>query len=72
MSMSRKDYEAIARAIEYVHGTAEILPKLHKEKVVGIRHGAADAARRIADYLASDNPRFDRSRFLRACGISGE
>lgn len=26
-------------------------------------------ARRLADYFATDNGRFDRRRFLRACGV---
>ena len=25
---------------------------------------------KLADYLATQNPRFDRSRFMRACGLT--
>lgn len=28
-------------------------------------------AERLADRLAKDNPRFDRKRFLEACGVEG-
>ena len=52
--MTRKHYIAIAKAI------AELdLPKPNKAAV-------ADT---IADCCQADNPRFDRARFLAACGI---
>ncbi len=31
-----------------------------------------DMAEKLADYFASDNPRFDRERFLTACGVEVE
>ncbi len=33
-----------------------------------ILFGATLAADRIAEVLAADNPRFDRDRFMEACG----
>jgi hypothetical protein len=52
--MTRKDYELIARVIRY----AEI------DERAGDR-----IARDFAYALAKDNPRFDRARFLKACGV---
>lgn len=56
--MSRKDYEAIAeqfRTEREVGGEAPTLDRL---------------AYRIADVLAQDNERFNRARFLAACGVA--
>jgi len=55
--MTRKDYELIAKAIR----CASAAP--------GYAARNSFAAFAIADALASDNPRFDRERFLKACGI---
>lgn len=52
MSMSRKHYVAIARAVD-----------LADNKV--------DVAYNLASIFANDNPRFDRARFLEACGVLG-
>lgn len=64
--MTRKDYVAIAAAIN--------------KRVDGVNYGSAredaaalDALQRasidIAATMANDNPAFDRSRFLKACGV---
>ena len=56
--MTRKHYVAIAeilRARKGIWSTAELARK--------------DIAERIADTMANDNPRFDRARFLKACGV---
>lgn len=67
MSMSKKDYQAIARAI---HGTRRnvvetetkhLAPRELAEWAIG------NVASRVADVLAADNPRFDRGLFLEAC-----
>lgn len=62
--MSRKDYEAIAAALKdealslsHVDGASTCVPAI---------------AARLATVFADDNPRFDRARFLAACGIEGE
>lgn len=57
--MTRKDYELIAAAIKATK------PPSH--------HQAADqqhewTASTLADALGRDNPRFDRERFIKACG----
>ena len=59
---SRKDYEALAKAIRFA-------------KPETIEEDASTKLTReiIADHMARhfqiDNPRFDRERFLNACGV---
>ena len=55
--MTRKDYVAIAQILatrKNIWSTAELARQ--------------DIAEMIADYMAG-NPRFDRARFLKACGV---
>ena len=61
--MTRKDYELIAAATRDALHSAR---PWSEDKEEGIRL----TARSIADALAADNPRFDRSRFLAACGVA--
>jgi hypothetical protein len=54
--MNRKDYELIAKVIANSQGLT--------------RKGVIDTlARRMAEALQADNPRFDRVRFLEACEV---
>jgi hypothetical protein len=53
--MTRKDYKLIAEVIAVSwFGSAEL---------------KADLVNNLADKLAEDNPRFDATRFLTACGV---
>lgn len=62
---TRKDYELIARGIEYA---SNAVPKTdHRTHTAG-KAALAHAAGCIADLL-EENPRFDRVRFLKDCGI---
>lgn len=72
--MTNKDYKAIARSI---NGSTVLMPPLNlsltdNEKDVWIT-GSKDQLRQIAmdlcEVMHRDNPRFDRERFLKACGI---
>lgn len=55
--MTKKHYEAIARILAIDTGyTREV----------------AIIAERLADYFAQDNPRFQRYRFLQACGLESK
>lgn len=55
--MTKKHYAAIAAIMSEVHDDYRF-------------DGAVDAmARRMADYFKSENPRFDRDRFIAACGL---
>ena len=54
--MTKKDFELIAEVIGKAwHGSADT---------------RADIANAFADELESTNPRFDRARFLTACGVN--
>lgn len=57
--MTKKDYELIAKAISRV--TAMPAP---------YRYGGQYSALALADVLGKDNPRFDKERFLKACGYT--
>lgn len=69
--MTRKDYEAIAAAIRAEHDAWRIEKPEDDAKM----HQAASLtcgyiAQRIAEVMARDNRRFDRARFLKACGVA--
>jgi hypothetical protein len=61
MAMSKKDYVAIAKAVSR---TVADDPD-HRAKRVCLEA----LANRLAFDMALDNPRFDRERFLTACGV---
>lgn len=60
--MTRKDYVLIA----------DTFAKFQKIQDLDqtINWTGADLARNLADVLQGDNPRFDRARFLDACGVN--
>lgn len=66
--MTRKDYILIAKAIT---DTQKRINEHHAD-LVGTRldmlKGVRKAAAHLADALAADNPRFDSTVFLTACG----
>jgi hypothetical protein len=65
--MTRKDYVMIAAAIRDAReAVAMELGEHHSRHVADA--AMRDAANYIADGCKADNPRFDRSRFLAACG----
>jgi hypothetical protein len=55
--MTRKDYQLIAEVLNY--SLDAIIDDMALEAL----------ASNFADELALDNPRFDRARFLAACGV---
>lgn len=61
---TRKHYEAVA----------EIIKERSKHYADMGRYGCANGAGSVGDKLADlfekDNPRFDRDRFLAACGLN--
>jgi hypothetical protein len=59
--MTHKDFIAIAG----------ILAKHRMPGKLGHIYYAPEIECRLADYLASTNPAFDRDRFLQACRIGG-
>jgi hypothetical protein len=62
MNMTRKDYELIAATIR----NARLQGSYHTDEAESMRELIAA---HIAHELANDNPRFDRARFLKACGL---
>ena len=68
--MTKKDYILIAAAVKA--GTALwAAPEDRKDPDVATYLGAvSDVASAIADALERQNPRFDRTRFLTACGVA--
>lgn len=57
--MTRKDYVAIAAAIH----NAPWSDSMTAEATI------TAIAENIAEVMSRDNPRFDRERFLKACGV---
>jgi hypothetical protein len=52
--MTRKDYQLIAGVLNQF----------------STHGGHAEMVMIMAEFLAEDNPRFDRARFLTACGVN--
>lgn len=63
--MTRKDYVAIAAALK----AARMNTYTSGAVVQTHLHAVNSTAAQIADVMARDNPRFDRGRFLKACGV---
>lgn len=65
--MTRKDYETLARVIlgerAFIAGEYDLPEAMRQWEVT------ARVAVRMAEVLAHTNPRFDRDRFLTACGL---
>lgn len=61
--MTRKDYVLIADAL-----AQPIRPLTGHEHAMTIAWG--ETVRNLTRALANDNPRFDRARFLKACGVA--
>ena len=63
-TMTKKDYELIAQAIsvEYQETNPDTNNDIEAQTIVTVTN-------RIADYLSMENPRFDRNKFFKACGI---
>lgn len=63
--MTRKDYQSLAAALRRAATPAALVQR----DADCYRQQHAKDVHAIADALASDNPRFDRARFLSACGV---
>ena len=60
----QKDFKAVAEIVEI---NRDSWPDDYDN---GYCDAANDIARKLADYFATDNPRFDRSRFMKACELT--
>ena len=66
--MSKKHYEAVAKIIKTRIDAAVTDSSANFE--AGERYAALNIARDFANLAAADNSKFNRSRFLIACGIN--
>ena len=64
MSMSRRDFEAIAKIISTLREDSLYSP-FARDRYKWI--DSNDLVNQLADYLLSQNPRFDYDRFYNAC-----
>ena len=62
--MTRKDYVAIAQAFQTAQTAME-----NSRCIESPASALAEVAFRIALAMKQDNARFDRARFLKACGV---
>lgn len=62
--MTKKHFEALARILK------DNQVEIHSDFDRGYIAGVEGVAHEMADYFASENPRFNRKQFLTACGIS--
>ena len=60
--MTKKHFTAIAAAFNRAHGHAMLEPNPHLA-IIHLAHA-------MADICQASNPRFDRERFLSACGVA--
>lgn len=68
--MTRKEYEMIAAAIrEEVSFLKRNVLEMTPEIVTARQSSVCAVAVNIAFALAQDNPRFDKDRFMAACGF---
>lgn len=66
--MTRKHYEAVAGVIRAELGDGLDLSAADRMRVPRIQ-SLVHVARGLADVFEADNSRFDRGRFLTACGL---
>lgn len=70
--MTKKDYELIASAfkkdVDFLNETIEkqVKNRTFKDALSNVR----TMANTMATVLEVDNPKFDRDRFLKACGVT--
>lgn len=65
--MTRQNYQAMADQIaDQMEGNPI---NSSANFICGYARATVDMANRMADVFAADNPRFDRERFLKACGL---
>lgn len=69
--MTRKDYVLIAEAIQAEHAWVQENRAVLGSCVDAQLFRMKETAGRIAGAMAQDNPRFDRERFMQACGFEG-
>ena len=69
--MTKKHFEALAAALKARNTDWLSDGPMSNDYVRGAQHQLEGDARAIADVCAQFSPRFDRARFLKACGVEG-
>jgi len=67
--MTRKDYVALAAALARANPGTQYSDGTPMPPTDAMRASWRYSVECIADTLVADNVRFDRERFLRACGV---
>lgn len=72
--MTKKDYVKIAAVLNMgcIQGVSfgfDSTPEMERAYKVGSREQWLEIVNRISGVLSQDNPRFDRAKFLEACGL---
>jgi len=62
MSMSRKDFELLARTIK---DSRHVVGQVDNEQIAAVDY----VAKRLADSLKGHSATFDKARFLKACEV---
>lgn len=65
--MTKKDYERLAQLVRYTR--QNISDEMPEDYLIGFKVATRIMAHNMCTALQLDNPRFDRERFLKACGI---
>lgn len=61
--MTKKDYQLIAGVLKQSLADDQAIMQLHQNALTA-------TAKAMAEALAAENPRFDRTKFLEACGVT--
>lgn len=67
MAMSRKHYEAVAEILAKNARFYEGAPDMYG---LGKREALVELTWDLAEYFTTENPNFDRQRFLKAAGVN--
>lgn len=64
--LTKKDFKAVAEIIAINHNPHLGIGGMWRD---GRDSAAESIAEEMADYFATQNPRFDQGKFLKACGL---
>lgn len=75
--MTKKDYELIANGLRIGKPSRNINPypiEARGQEIINVyaygkNNAWNNACKTLADFLATDNPKFNKNKFLKACGI---
>jgi len=70
--MMKEHFKAIAEIVKHAIERSKSNKTVEDDYLNGRYDATRDIALSLSDHFASDNPRFDRAKFLTACGIVSE